>query len=63
MSRRAPSRRACAGRFLDAARSLFAAEITLAGVERQQLVAAVELYRALGGGWPADEPEPEDAGR
>ncbi len=37
---------------LDAERSLFSAEITLAGVEWQQLVAAVELYRALGGGWP-----------
>jgi multidrug efflux system outer membrane protein len=44
---------------LDAERSLFVAEISLAAVERQQLVAAVELYRALGGGWPVTSAEPE----
>ncbi len=37
---------------LDAQRSLFAAELSLAGAQRQQLVAAVQLYKALGGGWP-----------
>ena len=49
---------------LDAERSLFGAELTLAAVERQQLVAAVELYRALGGGWPlSEEPAGADAPR
>ena len=38
---------------LDAQRNLFAAELSLAGTQRQQLVAAVQLYKALGGGWPA----------
>jgi multidrug efflux system outer membrane protein len=37
---------------LDAQRNLFAAELSLAGAQRQQLVAAVQLYKALGGGWP-----------
>jgi multidrug efflux system outer membrane protein len=37
---------------LDAQRSLFAAELSLAGAQRQQLAAAVQLYKALGGGWP-----------
>jgi multidrug efflux system outer membrane protein len=38
---------------LDAQRSLFAAELSLAQTQRQQLAAAVQLYKALGGGWPA----------
>jgi outer membrane protein, multidrug efflux system len=37
---------------LDAQRNLFAAELALALAERLQLSAAVELYKALGGGWP-----------
>ena len=37
---------------LDAQRSLFGAELSLAQVEGQQATAAVTLYRALGGGWP-----------
>jgi multidrug efflux system outer membrane protein len=37
---------------LDAQRSLFAAELSLAQVQGQQATAAVTLYRALGGGWP-----------
>jgi multidrug efflux system outer membrane protein len=37
---------------LDAQRSLFAAELSLAQVEGQQATAAVTLYRALGGVWP-----------
>ena len=37
---------------LDAQRNLFTAELALAQAERQQLSAAVELYKALGGGWP-----------
>ena len=37
---------------LDAQRSLFGAELSLAQVEGQQATAAVTLYKALGGGWP-----------
>ncbi|HEY3011436.1 MAG TPA: efflux transporter outer membrane subunit [Gemmatimonadales bacterium] len=37
---------------LDAQRSLFGAELSLAQVQGQQAAAAVTLYRALGGGWP-----------
>jgi multidrug efflux system outer membrane protein len=37
---------------LDAQRSLFGAELSLAQVQGQQATAAVTLYRALGGGWP-----------
>jgi len=37
---------------LDAQRNLFAAELSLASAQRQQMVAAVQLYKALGGGWP-----------
>jgi len=36
---------------LDAQRSLFRSELDLAALQRQELVAIVELYRALGGGW------------
>ncbi|MBL0939292.1 MAG: efflux transporter outer membrane subunit [Gemmatimonadaceae bacterium] len=36
---------------LDAQRSLFAAQLTRVQTERQFLVATVQLYRALGGGW------------
>lgn len=39
---------------LDAQRSLFTAELSLAQVQRQELVSAVQLYKALGGGWTAD---------
>lgn len=39
---------------LDAQRSLFTAELSLAQVQRQELVSAVQLYKALGGGWPSD---------
>jgi multidrug efflux system outer membrane protein len=37
---------------LDAQRSLFSAELSLAQVQGQQATDAVTLYRALGGGWP-----------
>jgi multidrug efflux system outer membrane protein len=40
---------------LDAQRQLFSAEIDLADAHRLQLVGAVQLYRALGGGWSDDE--------
>ncbi|HEY0779051.1 MAG TPA: TolC family protein [Gemmatirosa sp.] len=36
---------------LDAQRSLFTAQLALVQDERQYLVATVDLYRALGGGW------------
>ena len=36
---------------LDAQRSLFNAELTLAQSNRDQLVAMIQLYKALGGGW------------
>ena len=36
---------------LDAQRSLFRSELDLAALQRQELTAIVELYRALGGGW------------
>jgi multidrug efflux system outer membrane protein len=36
---------------LDAQRSLFNSELTLAQTNRDQLVAMVQLYKALGGGW------------
>jgi outer membrane protein, multidrug efflux system len=45
---------------LDAQRSLFGAELSLAQVQGQQATAAVTLYQALGGGWPVT---PSDSGR
>lgn len=38
---------------LDAQRSLFDAELGLSQAQLRQLAAAVQLYRALGGSWPA----------
>ena len=38
---------------IEAQQLLFPAEIILAQVQRDQLIAVVELYRALGGGWSA----------
>jgi len=46
---------------LDAQRNLFAAELSLAGTQRQQLVAAVQLYKALGGGWPNAAVNPDSS--
>ena len=40
---------------LEAQQQLFPAEISLARTRRDQLVAVVNLYRALGGGWQAQE--------
>jgi outer membrane protein, multidrug efflux system len=48
---------------LDAQRNLFAAELALAQAERQQLAAAVQLYKALGGGWPVARDSLEQEGR
>ncbi|HEY7476217.1 MAG TPA: TolC family protein, partial [Vicinamibacterales bacterium] len=36
---------------LDADRDLFEAELVLARTRRDELIALVQLYRALGGGW------------
>jgi multidrug efflux system outer membrane protein len=36
---------------LDADRDLFDAELRLAEIRRNELLALVQLYRALGGGW------------
>lgn len=36
---------------LDAQRNLFSGQLLLAQLRRQQLVAVVQVYRALGGGW------------
>ncbi len=38
---------------LDAQRSLFGAELDEVGSVRDQLVALIRLYKALGGGWPS----------
>lgn len=46
---------------LDAERSLFDVEISLASAQRDQLVAVVEVYRALGGGWAGIAPQPPNA--
>jgi multidrug efflux system outer membrane protein len=43
---------------LDAQRQLFNAQLSLAGALRDELVAVVQLYRALGGGWQQVEPQP-----
>jgi len=44
---------------LDAQRSLFDAELEEAGAQRDEIVALIQLYKALGGGWP-QEPAPEE---
>src|SRR5260221_718920 len=41
---------------LESQQQLFPAEITLAQTRRNQLIAVVDLYRALGGGWRAEAP-------
>ncbi len=49
---------------LDAQRSLFAAELDETQTMGDQLVSLVQLYKALGGGWPAEpEPPPQEAAR
>ena len=47
---------------LDTERSLFRTELAASAVRRAQLVAIVDLYKALGGGWmpePGPESKPE----
>jgi len=46
---------------LEAQQQLFPAEISLAQTRRDQLVALVNLYRALGGGWQAEARAPGGA--
>ena len=46
---------------LDAQQQLFPAEISLAQTRRDQLLAVVDLYKALGGGWPIAPPPPAPA--
>ena len=46
---------------LDAQRSLFDAELDEAQTIGANLVSLIQLYKALGGGWPP-APEPESAG-
>ena len=48
---------------LDAQRSLFDAELSEASIVRDQWVSLIQLYKALGGGWPQapEEPPPEEA--
>jgi hypothetical protein len=43
---------------LESQQQLFPAEITLAQTRRDQLIAVVDLYRALGGGWKAEPLDP-----
>jgi multidrug efflux system outer membrane protein len=43
---------------LEAQQQLFAAQNSLAQTQRDQLVAVVQLYRTLGGGWATQEPKP-----
>jgi multidrug efflux system outer membrane protein len=44
---------------LDAQQQLFPAELALAQTRRDELLAVVALYRALGGGWSGYASEPE----
>jgi len=45
---------------IEAQQQLFPAENALAQIQRDQLIAVVQLYKALGGGWSAyaEQPEP-----
>lgn len=40
---------------LEAQQQLFPAELSLAQTDRDRLLAVVDLYRALGGGWQAND--------
>jgi outer membrane protein, multidrug efflux system len=46
---------------LESQQQLFPAEILLAQTRRNQLIAVVDLYRALGGGWQAEALDPAAA--
>jgi multidrug efflux system outer membrane protein len=45
---------------LIAQRNLFDAELSLTGTHRLHLVSIVQLYKALGGGWPPNGTRPEE---
>ena len=45
---------------LIAKRNLFDAELALAETHRLHLVSVVQLYKALGGGWPANEDDEKE---
>ena len=44
---------------LDAQQQLYPAEFALAQTQRDQLLAVVEIYRTLGGGWQLYDALPE----
>jgi multidrug efflux system outer membrane protein len=46
---------------LDTERQLFDAELNLARTQRDELLAIVRLYRALGGGWAVEQPATKSA--
>ena len=46
---------------LIAQRNLFEAELALSGTHRLHLVSIVQLYKALGGGWSPEGPQPAKA--
>ncbi len=46
---------------LIAQRNLFEAELALTGTHRLHLVSIVQLYKALGGGWSPEGPQPAEA--
>jgi len=46
---------------LESQQQLFPAELNLARVERDQLLAIVQLYKALGGGWAVEQSSPATA--
>ena len=48
---------------LDAETRLFDAQLQLADLKRDELTAIVQLYRALGGGWPSTRGPNAQAGR
>ncbi len=45
---------------LDAQRNLFSGELDLTRLRQQELTAIVQLYRALGGGWPRTQTTPSN---
>jgi multidrug efflux system outer membrane protein len=48
---------------LDADRQLFSSQLDLAGVQRDQLLTVVQLYKALGGGWETRSQTPDQESR
>jgi len=46
---------------LESQRSLFDAELSASETARDQIVSLIQLYRALGGGWPTEPEQPEEA--